>query len=513
MAVMVGCIIAWSAFIPCRVPSPLRIPCVAAAAEDDSEAAGGDKKSDDAKAGDDTKKDDVSKGGDKAKSEGAAKGDEKKEKAKVAAEPEITVSPEGVSVHAVGVYAHTFFARLAEKTGFQVIVDDTIKERKVTVNLTNKTMTQIIDCIVSAYGLSSAEVNGIIMVSEGIPCKPSSYLLSDIAAIRTQYVPATEAKSLLPVFLQDHVKVNKEQNSVILSAPAEVLKKFREDIKQFDIPAAQILLEVLVVEFGQNAAKHLDFGLTWNVDERGVSSSASAGEIVLRGITDLPNEFMVQLRALVSKGLARVRAAPRVATLSGTQAEVFVGIQRYLRQPIEAEASPDEPDRYGGTVNFIDAGVRLRMTPWTGGGGEIIAEIAPEVSTLSALDPVTQLPEKSTRRAQTVVRVRDGQTVVIGGLLQRELHEVRTKVPVLGDIPLLGSLFRSRKLEETQTELVIFVTPHILSQTGHLSEEQEKVLRERFLEGGAKGAPPGAPAPAAPSSSAPSSAGDAGGNK
>jgi len=409
-----------------------------------------------------------------------AKSEEKK--AAPAPEPEITITPEGISVHAVGVYAHTLFSRLAAKAGCQVIVDDTIKERKVTVNLVNKSVSEIVEHIVSAYGFSCAEMNGIIMISEGIPRKPSSYLLSDIAAVRTQYVPATEAKSLLPVFLQDHVKVNREQNSVILSAPAEVLKKFREDIERFDIPAAQILLEVLVVEFSENAFQDLDLGLTWNVAEKGASSTASTGELILRGIADLPAEFQVRLRALVGEGRARVRAAPRVATVSGTPAEVFVGIQRYLRTPIEVPATPEQPWG-GGTANFIDAGVRLKMTPWTGGGGEIIADISPEVSTLSALDPITGLPEKSTRTAQTVVRVRDGQTVIIGGLLQREEHQVRTKVPVLGDLPLLGGLFRSKKSQQTQTELVIFVTPRLLSQSGHLSEAEEKALQQRFLEG------------------------------
>lgn len=402
------------------------------------------------------------------------------------AEPTITLGPHGVSVHAVGVYAHTLFERLAVKTGLQLIVDDTIKERKVTVNLTCQSPSQMIEQIVSAYGLSCAEVNGVTMISEGIPRKPSSYLLSDIAAVRTQYVPATEAKSLLPVFLQDHVKVNREQNSVILSAPTEVLRKFRQDIEQFDIPAAQILLQVLVVEFSENAAQEFDLGFTRNISAQGASTQASTGEIVLRGITDLPNEFQARLHALVVKGKARVRAAPQVSTVSGTQAEVFVGIQRYLRTPIEVES------QWGSSqVNYIDAGVRLKMTPWTGGGGEIITDISSEVSTLSALDPITGLPDKSTRTAQTVVRAQDGQTIIIGGLLQQELHEVRTRIPVLGDLPLLGGLFRSKNIQQTQTELWIFITPRILSQTGHLGAAEEEQLRQRFLErGGDQPAPP-----------------------
>jgi type II secretory pathway component GspD/PulD (secretin) len=422
-----------------------------------------------------------------------------------AAEPEITLSDRGVTVHAVNAYACRLFTRLADKMALQLVVDDTIKDRKVTVHLSDKTPREIIDCIVAAYGFSSREVNGIVMISEGIPRKPSSYLLSDIESIPTQYVEANIAKSLLPVFLQDHVKVNFEQNAVVLSAPSDVLKKFREDIRQFDIPASQIMLEIMVVEFtdfdsdqfdlglrSQNAGRGAEFGTLSLPQDNPNLAERSMGEVMIRGVADLPTEFLAKLEALVTARRARVRAAPRIATVSGRWANFFVGIQRYLREPIEM---PPEPQAQGGGEggegqwgggpvmrNFIDAGVRLNIAPWTGDGKEIICEVRPEVSTLSAPDPVTGLPEKSTRTASTMVRVRDGQTIIIGGLRQEEQRRVTTKVPLLGDLPLLGQLFRSRRDETTRTDLVIFITPRVLSQTGHLSPEEEKRLHERFLE-------------------------------
>lgn len=427
-----------------------------------------------------------------------------------AAEPEITISPAGVTVHAVNVYACRLLTRLADKTSLQLVVDDTIKDRKVTVHLTDKAPREVINCIVSAYGLSCREVNGILMISEGIPRKPSSYLLSDIESIPTQYVEANNAKSLLPVFLQDHVKVNYEQNAVVLSAPADVLKKFREDIRQFDIPAAQIMLEILVVEFADFDSARFDLGLHWQNAGRSAEfgtlsvpqdnlnlTPRDMGDVLVEGVAQLPTEFRGRLEALISTGRARVRAAPRIATVSGRWANFFVGIQRYLREPIEV---PPEPNAQGGggdqgggyygggpvTRNYIDAGVRLNVAPWTGDGKEIICEVRPEVSTLSAPDPVTGLPEKSTRTANTMVRVHDGQTIIIGGLRQEEERRVTTKIPLLGDIPLLGGLFRSRDSFISHTDLVIFITPRVLSQTGHLSPEEEKQLHDRFLQEPAK---------------------------
>jgi type IV pilus assembly protein PilQ len=246
------------------------------------------------------------------------------------------------------------------------------------------------------------------------------------------------------------------------------------------------MLEILVVEFTDFDADVFDLGLRWDNAGEGLEFGTfplpvqhpllplpTLGSISLRGIADLPDGFRVTLEALVSKRRARVRAAPRIATVSGQWASFFVGTQRYLRQPVEM------PD--GNISNYIDAGVRLNVAPWTGDGQEIICDVRPEVSTLSAPDPITGLPEKATRTANTTVRVRSGQTIIIGGLQQEEERVVRSKVPVLGSLPLLGNLFRSRNIFRSKTDLVIFITPCVLSQTGHLSPQEEQRLREQFL--------------------------------
>ncbi len=99
----------------------------------------------------------------------------------------------------------------------------------------------------------------------------------------------------------------------------------------------------------------------------------------------------------------------------------------------------------GRTSNFIDAGVRLNITPYTGGLQQVLIDVDAEVSTLSAPDPMTRLPEKSTRTASTIVRVNDGQTIVIGGLRQQETRVVKTKIPLFGSIPILGQGILSKQ--------------------------------------------------------------------
>jgi type II secretory pathway component GspD/PulD (secretin) len=392
---------------------------------------------------------------------------------------EVQVTSEGVSVFALGVDAAELFTELGKKTGTKIVVDDLVN-RKLTVNLVNRKVADVIGDIAAAYGLSAVQQpNGVFMISEGIARNPSSYLLADIDTITTKYVLAPNAKSLLPVFLQDHVKINQEQNAVILSAPKDVLTKFREDIQQFDIPAAQIMIETLMVELTNSGAKDLNAVLSLSNASDMATTDSLLGQVTYRSVGQLPKEFSAKLKALVETGQAKVRANPRIATVSGQPADIFIGRQRFLSTPVEVRRGGGG-DFGGGQVNFIDAGIRLRLTPYTGGEGEIIAEVRPEISVFGALDPITRLPEKSTRQAETVVRVKDGETIIIGGLTQMEERTIQTKIPILGDIPILGHFFRSSIVRTTQTELAIFITPRILSQTGHMNPEEERRLKEKF---------------------------------
>lgn len=399
----------------------------------------------------------------------------------------ITGDEKSLSIFAVSVDAPELFTAIASKTNLPLLVDDQVS-RRITINLKDRPARLAITDICSAYGLSVADVDGITMIAEGIPRSPSSYLLSDIAAIPTKYVTASNARNLLPVFLQDYVKFNAEQNALVLSAPTEVLSKFRDDIAQFDIPASQIVLDLLLVELTDTSLDQFAVQTKYINGGQGAVIDPANGIVSWLGFQPNSREFSAALTALVQKGKARVRANPRIATVSGRPASIFVGLQRYIATPIES-------GQYGSTNN-ISAGVRLSITPYTGGKGDILVDVNAEVSTLSALDPITKLPEKSTRTANTTVRVLDGKTIVIGGLTQQESRTVRNKIPILGDIPFLGPLlFQSKNIQTTETELALFITPRILSNTGHLPEAEENALKARFLNSDInKPAPPAPPA-------------------
>jgi type II secretory pathway component GspD/PulD (secretin) len=280
----------------------------------------------------------------------------------------------------------------------------------------------------------------------------------------------------MPAFLTRYVKANASQNAVVLSAPEPVLKRFREDIEQFDKPPAQIMLDVLVVEFTDVDSEEFMAQIGWDNSTLGVRTDSLTGDLNFTALAELPTNFFAYFDALVSSRKARVRACPSIATVSGSRARIFIGTQQFLEIPVYLPGQ--------GRGNSIDAGVSLEMRPLTGGEGEIILGIEEEISTLGAVSAATGLPEKTTRSAETTVRVRDGQTLIIGGLKQDESREVHSRIPLLADIPIVGELFKSRDIERTTVDLTIFVTARLLSQTGHLPEEQEALIKERFIPEG-----------------------------
>lgn len=396
-------------------------------------------------------------------------------------EPEKTLqlerSEHGWTIHAVNVEAHELLTTFASEARLPLIVDDTVK-RRITIHILDKPASEVLTVIVDAYGFSWAKVDGVNLISEGMPKSPSSYLLADIASVTTKYVAPAQAQQLLPVFLQSQVKLNTAQNAVVLSGPAPLLEKFRQDVEQFDVPAAQIMLDVNVVEFTDVDTDAFAAMLGYSNASFGLTTDSLTGQLTLTAIAELPTAFFAQLEALQEQRRARIRANPRVATVSGQRSTIFIGQQQYLTTPVYL------PDR--GQSNYIDAGVSLTVSPLTGGEGEIILDVNEEISTLSAPDPVTGLPTKTTRTARSVVRVRDGQTIVTGGLRQAETRAVRRAIPILSDLPVLGPLFRSKRIEKTVVDLAIFITARVLSQSGHLPAAEEERLMAP-MTGGASG--------------------------
>ena len=362
-----------------------------------------------------------------------------------------------LSLRAVKADIQGLIGEIARKGGISVAVDDAV-DRKVSLNLDGVSPEEALRDISTAYGLALSQSNGVYTLSEGVPTDLATYNASSTQSFRMQNTQAQNASGLLPNFLYSYVKVNSEQNAVVVTAPSQMLAKIGQDLKKMDVAPPQIAVEAIAVELTDSTDK--DLGISFGNAKQGVfSTTDNGGTLSYSNIGNLPSSFAFNLRALEIAGKARVRARPQMAVTNGRTANLFIGAQRFILT---------QYNQYGQTqtrIQSVDVGVKLSVTPLTGGNGEITTRIIPEVSNITELDLQTGLPVLSSRRAETTVRVKDGETIAIGGLTLDQEQTTKSKIPFFGDLPLVGGLFRGRKKTTVRTELVIFVTPRILKNT------------------------------------------------
>ena len=278
----------------------------------------------------------------------------------------------------------------------------------------------------------------------------------------------------------------------------------------------QVMLEVKFAEVNRESGRDLqaafklgglsdDFGGAVGVNPLGIPSYSDSGEIIgstlpslvgdllvnLSGLNSAANvlinidKFSLALQFLESESMARLLAEPRLVTQSGQEASFLAGGEFPYQTVSDQDVS----------INFKEFGVGLKFTPIVGSDGMVTLRVSPSVSEITQLIETSTGPQPvlSTRKLNTTVRLRDGQTLVLAGLLQDDLREIVSKVPLLGDIPILGTLFRSSSYQEKKTDLLIAVTPHIVTpvREGDISYPGEFVKppsrMEFYLEGRLEG--------------------------
>ena len=261
-------------------------------------------------------------------------------------------------------------------------------------------------------------------------------------------------------------------------------QRVQEALQQVDIPAKQVSIEAKVVALSKNAAKNLGVEWEWSKipqyperrktyrhegkeNERvdyevrrsyGGKSEAIPGIIQFgHGPEGYPFEFYfsAKLNALVSDGKAKILAWPNITTIQGHEAVINIGGDVPVPTQTMTETSTTN------TVTYRQAGIILRCTPRVNAEGQITAEVHTEVSTPEF---VTDLKAYRFQRrsADTIVRLQDGETMVIGGLIGSEESHSLSKVPFLGDLPILGAFFKSVRHSHTESEVMIFLKAHVL---------------------------------------------------
>lgn len=399
----------------------------------------------------------------------------------------VTVSPEGrLTIAAIRADIHELLSEISRQSESDIAVDDAVRG-EVTLFLVDVPPEQAFPVIAAAAGLAlsdPARTGGIYMFSQGIPEELSAYRLSGTRSFPMANVEARTASGLLPNFLYQYLQFNSQQNAVVVTAPRAMLEKIEEDLRAIDVPAPQLMIEALAVEFADSKDVERSFGATCLNKTQSGGFDSAAGTITFENIETTPATIRANVKALEARGKAKIWANPRMAVLNGEDAHIFIGQTRFIKVSITT---------FGGTseeVRGVNVGVDLSVNPLTGGNNEITCRINPKVSNITEIDPVSGLPVLSTREVSTSIRVRDGETIIIGGLVHHQTSVTHRKMPILGDLPLIGQFFRSKDSTSTESELVVFITPHILDESGHMRDrETERAIRERFLGAEAKRLP------------------------
>lgn len=238
------------------------------------------------------------------------------------------------------------------------------------------------------------------------------------------------------------------------------------------LAAEQVKLEVRVLEASRNSLKELGIDLTLQNQSGFVFLSGNgilggAPQAVANVVTNSGSTAIdVTIQALEEKGVLRTLARPNLTALSGESASFLAGGEFPI--PVAANFD-DESGRTRIGVEFKEFGVKLGFKPTVRDGGLIRMEVSPEVSQIDSRRTVrlanVEIPGLSVRRANTVVELRDGESFAVAGLFQQEYDNSLRQLPLLGDLPVLGALFRSARWRRAETELVIIVTPRVVQPT------------------------------------------------
>jgi len=373
---------------------------------------------------------------------------------------------------------------LAEKGGINLITGPGVSTGRMTLHIRDVPVDEAVDLIVRAAGLGYERIGNSILVAEPAALKDQTGLSSYVMDLK--YADAIDIQNALKS-LNAQVQVDRGGNRLVVVTNPRVFSEVQKIVATMDVPLRQVMLEARLVEVSTNAARRI--GIDWDLLNRQtfvVIEGAPHGNAQRGGFPDSINYFRAHgrktnlfqpqsefwregyawrtaLDLLIQDGNARVLANPKIATLNGHTANMLVG----ERIPFVVQGVLTTGAGGGATntaqVQKEEVGIKLDITPLINADGFITTEIRPEVSSVLRFT-ANELPVIATRQASTTVRLKDGNTVIIAGLLSEQHTATIAKVPLLGDIPVLGALFQHRSTTTDKTDLVIEITPHVLPE-------------------------------------------------
>ncbi len=411
---------------------------------------------------------------------------------------------------------------LAETSGRNIVVSDTV-QGNVTLRLRNVPWDQALDIVMTTKGLDMRENGNVIIVApaEEIAARETADLearaaIHELEPLYSEFVQVNYAKAADLAALiggdsgnallseRGSVGIDDRTNTLLVKDTAERLQDIRRLVRTLDIPIRQVLIESRIVVVNDDFSRDLGvrFGFMGVTDNSAdgiisVTGTAEGSEVIVRsaldnlantgqpypvtapGIADrfnvnvpvdnpagrfalaiLNSDYIVdlELTAMQAEGRGEIVSTPRIITANQKEARIEQGVEIPYQESASSGAT---------TTQFKKAVLSLTVTPQITPDNNIIMDLMVSKDNVGELTQSATgglVPSIDTRKVETQVLVRDGQTVVLGGIYETERRETINKVPFLGDIPGVGVLFRSKSVVSNKAELLIFVTPRILNE-------------------------------------------------
>jgi len=296
------------------------------------------------------------------------------------------------------------------------------------------------------------------------------------------------------------VEIDERTNKLVVTDIPSKMQELNNLVAEFDEKTKQVLIEAKIVQIDLDDEYKL--GVNWDAFFNGVNltlgsnfkaitgtispttSNSATGGVFKIGDLDSDN-YQGTIKALETLGKTNILSSPRIVSSNNEEAKILVGTNQPYATSTTSQSGDNQVTSY--SITYLDLGVKLYVTPTINNDDFITMKIKPEVSSQTSEYEYGEyddtVPIVKTSQAETTVVVKDGTTIVIAGLMESRDEEEVSKVPVLGDIPLLGELFKSRSRGSTanaeKSELVIFITPRII--TGDIASE-ENAYYEDFIQ-------------------------------
>jgi type IV pilus assembly protein PilQ len=274
------------------------------------------------------------------------------------------------------------------------------------------------------------------------------------ASLAMHYVKASDAlkalQSMMTIVPPQSAYAADQQNEIVLAGSSAFIDRATELVGHIDQPGQQVRYDVRVTDLEPTESSNVGF-LFGGADVNGTQQAGSGSTIT----TFLRNSLAINatINALISKGEAQILARPSLSSLNNVAASLLVG-QQYPIVYFDARTGTQQ-------VQFVNIGVNLNVTPTIGTDGSITTDLETDYSQVTG--SVRDFPIITTRKAQSTLRVRNGETIVIAGLFSDVDRSTLTKVPFLADLPLIGEIFRNRAHERSRDEVVFLITPHLVA--------------------------------------------------